>query len=183
MIKEVIVVEGRNDESAVKRAVDAEVIAVHGFGISDETFKRIEKAYRNTGIIILTDPDFSGEKIRKRLSERFPESKHAYLSKEDAFKNGDIGIENASPGNIKEALEKVRCIVNEKRSEFTTEDMLQMRLTGKTDSAALRNAIGKKLGIGYGNKATFLNRLNHYGISRAEFEEACFSIINQKEVE
>lgn len=181
MIKEVIIVEGKNDESAVKKATDAEVIAINGFGISQKTWKRIEKAYFTTGIIIFTDPDFAGEKIRKRLSERFPESKHAYLSKEAASKNSDIGIENASPSNIMEALKKAKCVVNPKRSEFTTEDMLRFGLTGKKDSAALRNEIGIKLGIGYGNKTAFLNRLNHYGISREEFESACLSVIMPKE--
>lgn len=48
MIKEVIVVEGRDDVTAVKRAVEAEVIAVGGFGINAkviETNKRsTEKA-------------------------------------------------------------------------------------------------------------------------------------------
>jgi ribonuclease M5 len=72
MIKEIIVVEGRDDEAAVKKAVEAETIATHGFGISQETFARIEKAYAERGIIIFTDPDHAGEKIRKRLSERFP---------------------------------------------------------------------------------------------------------------
>jgi ribonuclease M5 len=47
MIKEIIVVEGRDDEAAVKRAVDAETIATHGFGIRAETLARIAKAYQN----------------------------------------------------------------------------------------------------------------------------------------
>ena len=34
LIKEVIVVEGRDDIAAVKKAVDAEMIAVGGFGIN-----------------------------------------------------------------------------------------------------------------------------------------------------
>ncbi len=37
-IKEVIVVEGRDDVTAVKRAVDAEMIITQGFGIREETF-------------------------------------------------------------------------------------------------------------------------------------------------
>jgi ribonuclease M5 len=32
MIKEVVIVEGRDDEAAVKRAAEAETIATHGFG-------------------------------------------------------------------------------------------------------------------------------------------------------
>ena len=55
MIKEIIVVEGRDDEAAIKRAIEAETIATHGFGIKAETFKRIEKAYAEKGIIIFTD--------------------------------------------------------------------------------------------------------------------------------
>ncbi|MEG0134299.1 MAG: ribonuclease M5, partial [Clostridium sp.] len=41
MIKEVIVVEGRDDVTAVKRAVDAEVISVSGFGINSKIIDKI----------------------------------------------------------------------------------------------------------------------------------------------
>lgn len=45
-IKEVIVVEGRDDVTAVKRAVDAELIITQGFGIREETFELIEEAQK-----------------------------------------------------------------------------------------------------------------------------------------
>ena len=66
-IKEAVIVEGRDDTAAVKRGVDCHTIETHGFGISKSTFEAIEKAYNTIGIIILTDPDVAGEKIRKRL--------------------------------------------------------------------------------------------------------------------
>ena len=44
MIKEIIVVEGRDDVTAVKAAVDAEVIAVSGFGINKNTIDKIKEA-------------------------------------------------------------------------------------------------------------------------------------------
>lgn len=169
MIKEVIIVEGRDDEAAVKRAVEAETIATHGFGISLETFARIEKAYSERGIIIFTDPDFAGEKIRKRLSERFPNGKHAFLPREEAFKDGDIGIENAGPVSIREALDGAKAAVAEKRTEFRQEDMLEFGLAGVPGAAERRDKLGKRLGIGYGNSKVFLNRLNQYGILRKEF--------------
>lgn len=176
MIKEIIIVEGRDDEAAVKRAVEAETIATHGFGISRETLARIEKAYAERGIIIFTDPDFAGEKIRKRLSERFPEGKHAFLPREEASKDGDIGIENAGPESIREALSRTRAAVMEKRSEFRQEDMMEYGLTGLPGSAARRDKLGKELGIGYGNGKVFLNRLNQYGIKRQEFVKAAEKI-------
>ncbi|MBH9786998.1 DUF4093 domain-containing protein, partial [Clostridioides difficile] len=35
-----------------------------------------------------------------------------------------------------------------------------------------RDALGKILGIGYGNAKQFLNRLNNYGVEREEFIDA-----------
>jgi ribonuclease M5 len=172
MIKEIIVVEGRDDEAAVKNAVDAETIATHGFGISRETFARIEKAYDERGIIIFTDPDFAGDKIRKRLSERFPKGKHAFLPREEATKDGDVGIENAGPENIREALNKARPANVGRRIEFRQEDMLEYGLVGSAGAADRRDKLGKVLGIGYGNAKVFLARLNHYGIQRQEFVQA-----------
>lgn len=55
IIKEVIVVEGRDDTAAVLRAVDAATIETHGFGITRATWKRLEEAYRMRGLIVLTD--------------------------------------------------------------------------------------------------------------------------------
>lgn len=172
MIKEIIVVEGKDDEAAVKRAVEAETIATRGFGISQETFARIEKAYAERGIIIFTDPDFAGEKIRKRLSERFPEGKHAFLPREEASKYGDIGIENADPEHIREALSKAKPAAFTKRIEFLQGDMLEYGLAGAPGAAEKRDKLGKLLGIGYGNGKVFLSRLNQYGIERQEFMKA-----------
>jgi len=111
VIKQTIVVEGRDDRSAVERAVSAPILETHGFGIRAEKWKELEAAYARTGLIIFTDPDFSGEKIRARLAERFPNALHAYLTAPEAERDGDIGIENASPEAIAEALHKAHGIV------------------------------------------------------------------------
>lgn len=180
MIKEVIIVEGRDDEAAVKRAAEAETIATHGFGIRKETLALIEKAYLDRGIIIFTDPDSAGEKIRKRLSERFPEGKHAFLPREEAVRDGDVGIENASPESIRNALYRAKPAVCEGRTEFRQEDLFEHGLAGSACAAARRDKLGKLLGIGYGNGKIFLNRLNQYGIERQEFIKAIESMDKMK---
>lgn len=172
MIKEVIVVEGRDDEQAVNRAVEASTIATHGFGIAKNTWKLIEKAYKERGIIVFTDPDFAGEQIRKRITEKFPEAKQAYLTQEEAWKNGDIGIENAKPEDIRDALSKARATAAQKNNTFSNSDLFELGLAGGDNAAQLRNQIGRKLGIGYGNTKLFLRRLNEYGITREELEDA-----------
>ena len=172
MIKEVIVVEGRDDEQAVGRAVEASTIATHGFGIAKATWDLIEKAYNERGIIVFTDPDFAGEQIRKRVNEKFPEAKQAYLTQEEAWKNGDIGIENAKPEDIRDALSKARATAAQKNDTFCQSDLFALGLAGGENAAKLRNQIGRILGIGYGNTKLFLRRLNEYGITREELENA-----------
>jgi ribonuclease M5 len=176
MIKEIIVVEGRDDISAVKKAVDAEVIATSGYHISKSTIERIKKASETRGIIIFTDPDRAGDMIRDRLTKLFKDSKHAFLPLDQATKDGDIGIENASPEDIVAALEKARAETEEARTEFSKEDLVANGLSGLPDSSARREKLGRVLGIGYCNGKQFLKRLNNYGVMREEFEEGIENI-------
>lgn len=169
MIKEVIVVEGRDDITAVKRAVDAEVIAVGGFGINAKVINRIKEAQKRQGVIVFTDPDFAGEKIRKIISKRVEGVRHAYISKGEGYKDGDIGVENASPKAIISALNSAKCNVKIKRKEFSIQDMMVYGLSGATDSKERRDKLAKVLRIGYCNTSQFLTRLNNYGITREEF--------------
>lgn len=172
MIKEVIVVEGRDDITAVKRALNCELIATGGFGFPKGVMERIKTAQEKKGVIIFTDPDFAGEKIRKTISSQIAECKHAFLPREEAIKDGDIGIENASPESILAALEKVRTEIKDERNEFSQKDLVKNGLLGGENSSQKRDLIGRILGIGYGNSKQFLNRLNHYGVTREEFESA-----------
>ena len=69
-IKEFIVVEGKDDTTAIKRAVDADTIETNGSAINQETIEKIKRAQETRGVIIFTDPDFPGEKIRKTIAEK-----------------------------------------------------------------------------------------------------------------
>jgi ribonuclease M5 len=171
-IHETIVVEGKNDESAVKSAVDAEIIITHGFCISETTFENIEWAQKQNGIIVFTDPDTAGEQIRKRINHRIKGCKNAYLTQAEALKKNNIGIENASAENIIDALKNAKCTEIKKTNTFTLEDLQKNNLMGSPDASQRRQKIGKILRIGYANSKQLLNRLNHYNISREEFKQA-----------
>lgn len=171
IIKEAIVVEGKDDTSAINDAVTAKTIETHGFGMPDSIWPVIDKAYKECGIIIFTDPDFAGSKIRRIVTERYPDAKQAFLPKEKALKKGDIGVENAKPEDIVEALMNSKCTVGEEYNEFTMDDMIEKGLTGCSDSKEKREKLGNILSIGYGNTKTFLKKLNMFGITREEFNE------------
>ena len=120
-IEQIIVAEGRDDEAAILRAVEAAVIVTCGYGISESTLGLIEKAYREKGIIVFTDPDHAGANIRNALTGRFPRALQAYLSRGEAEKSGDIGIENASPEAIRRALERALSSGGSGRAEDDTD--------------------------------------------------------------
>ena len=71
MLKEVLVVEGKMDTVAIGKALEADTIETGGFTLAPHTLRQIEAAYKKRGIIILTDPDGAGERIRRFLTERF----------------------------------------------------------------------------------------------------------------
>lgn len=177
VIKEIIICEGRDDTIQINKAVDCMTIETHGFGIKKETWDLIEKAYEEKGIIIFTDPDFSGEEIRRKLSKRFPNAKHAFLTQGEATHGLDIGVENASPKNIVKSLKKAKCTIDLKEEpEFTLEDMIAYGLQGTSAAKENRQKVGKILGIGYGNCKSFLAKLNKFSVSRKEFYEAVRTI-------
>ena len=103
------------DVAAVRRAVDADCIITDGFRLRNAAIKNIRAAYEKRGIIILTDPDTVGERIRARLTEMFPRARHAFIPVEDATNagDGDIGVEQASPAAVRAALDKVRTPMEE----------------------------------------------------------------------
>ena len=172
MIKEVLVVEGKRDVVAIDKAVEADCIITEGFNLKPQALDSIAKAYQKRGIIIMTDPDSAGERIRRFLTKRFPEAKHAFIPKEDATANNDIGIEQASPEAIRTALAKVRTMDWEPTNNFTGADLLRAGISGSPAASEKRAKLGAVLGIGYANAKTFLQRLNHYGITRQEFQQA-----------
>lgn len=172
MIKEIIVVEGKSDIAKINLAVEAECIATEGFTLRNAVLKKIAIAYEKRGIIILTDPDVAGERIRRFLTKKFPLAKHAFVPREEAMANDDIGIEQASIASIRNALKKVHTQNLCSSNEFSMRDLFAHKLNGSSDSVERRAIVGAALGIGYTNSKQFLYRLNHYGITRAQFEEA-----------
>lgn len=173
-----VIVEGRDDVRAVSEACDALIIPTHGFGISKETWEIAEKAYKEKGLIILTDPDHAGEEIRKRMTEKFPESVQAYIDRRDARDGSDIGVENADPETIREAIEKALALAGRKEADAEEKtyagmkDIRLLGLAGEEDSSEKRALVCRELGIGYANASAMIKKLKGFGIDLDELKKA-----------
>ncbi|MGC5326787.1 ribonuclease M5 [Brevibacillus sp. SYSU BS000544] len=171
-IKEVIVVEGRDDTAAIKRAVRADTIETGGSAINEYTIRKIRLAQEKRGVIIFTDPDYPGERIRKIISKAVPGCKHAFITQEDGLKKGDVGVENATPEVIIRALSEVRTEMLEQEDEISFHDVVEAGLTAHPQAKERRMKLGEILGIGYANAQQMHRRLNQFQISRKEFLDA-----------
>lgn len=183
-IKEVIVVEGKDDTTAIKRAVDADTIETNGSAVNEVTIEKVRRAQETRGVIIFTDPDFPGEKIRKTVAASVPGCKHAFLPKEAAIaKNGrGLGVEHAAPEDIREALKDAHEMQEELIEEITQDDLVTAGLIGGEGSKERREKLGKLLKIGYTNGKQLHKRLMMFQVSRQEFAQA-LAAVRQEEKE
>jgi ribonuclease M5 len=172
MIKELIVVEGKSDTAAIKRAVEAETIETGGSAINKDVYEKIRLAIERRGVIIFTDPDHAGERLRRLITERFPGCKQAFLTQEEVTLRGDVGIENATPEMIKRALANVKTDYEQAETQITWEDLMEAGLIVHPQAAERRKALGRLLGIGYANGKQFYKRCQMFQISRSEFGKA-----------
>ncbi len=116
------------------------------------------------------------------IAAQIPNCKHAYIPRDKANLKGDIGVENASPEDIREALKNARAEITDNRIEFTNDDMIYYQLVGSDNASKRRSKLGDELGIGYCSAKQFLKRLNNYGISREELEEAIEKYLDTEEI-
>lgn len=181
-IKEIIVVEGKDDTTAIKRAVEADTIETNGSAINEETIEKIKLAQATRGVIVFTDPDFPGQKIRQTITAHVPECKHAFIPKEDALhKHGrGVGVEHASPEVIRNALKDAHLMADDAVEEISQEDLLVAGLIGGTGSKERREKLGKLLKIGYTNGKQLHKRLQMFQITQNDFAQA-IKVIQQEE--
>ncbi|MFT8412465.1 MAG: ribonuclease M5 [Schleiferilactobacillus perolens] len=170
MIKEVIVVEGRDDTKRLQEALGpVDTIETHGFALPDDILAAIVEAQKRRGIIIFTDPDHPGEKIRREILAVVPDAKQAFLPRTAGVpvKQGTLGVEHASNATIKAALAQVYTPVSAPIGgpQVTEEDLIRLGLTGTPHAAHLREYVAETLHLGHVNGKQLLKRLHAFAIT------------------
>lgn len=177
-LKEAVIVEGRYDKILLRGFIDAPIIETGGFRVfkDKEKQKLIRKLSETRGIIIMTDSDSAGFVIRNFLKGIVPSEKikHCYIPqikgkekrKAEVSKEGYLGVEGLDEKTIINALQKSGVNICSKSAEtefeeITKADFYELGLSGKENSAKLREKLLKKLDMpAYLSANAFLAVLN-----------------------
>ena len=154
-IKETIIVEGKFDKERVKRVCSAPIICTDGFELfrSKRMTETIRKLAETTGIIVLTDSDRAGFKIRNHIKNCVGSRgtvKHAYIPslkgkekrKDKPGKEGLLGVEGMDDEVIRRAIEKAAATETaEPAKTLTKSEMYRDGVSGRDGSFELRQKI------------------------------------------
>ncbi|MGN1135512.1 MAG: toprim domain-containing protein [Oscillospiraceae bacterium] len=161
-IEQAVVVEGKYDKIKLSSVIDAVIITTNGFSVikDKEKLEIIRFFARNKGIIILTDSDSAGFKIRNFLKGAITDGKITNVYIPDIFgkekrkavpsKEGKIGVEGIDTRILLEAFQKAGVLsteTNENKELVTKLDLFEAGLSGKSNSSEKRSRLLKYLGM------------------------------------
>ncbi len=151
-----VIVEGKYDKQRLSRILDATILATDGFRIFKDKEKRglIQTLAAQNGIIILTDSDSAGFKIRNHIKGFVPVGQitNVYIPeiagkekrKREPSKEGLLGVEGVSDEVIFQAL--LQAGITPKQRETATAQVTKLDLyedgfSGKPQSAENRRRL------------------------------------------
>ena len=160
-INEAIIVEGKYDKIKLSAVVDAVIIVTNGFGIfrDREKLELIRYYAEKTGIIILTDSDSAGRKIRGYIKGAVKKGRiiNVYIPdvfgkekrKEKPSAEGKLGVEGIDVKTLVSAFEKsgVTSAESSRKSDITKFTLYELGLSGGNESKKLREKLQKSLGL------------------------------------
>lgn len=160
-INEAIIVEGKYDKIKLSSVVDAVIIVTNGFRIFKDAEKLglIRHYAEKTGIIILTDSDSAGRKIRgyikgavkngRIINVYIPDVFGKEKRKEKPSAEGKLGVEGIDVATLVAAFEKCGVCASEstRRHDITKSTLYELGLSGRQNSRLLREKLQKSLGL------------------------------------
>lgn len=157
-----IVVEGKYDIIKLSALIDGVVIPTGGFGIFKDKEKQalLRTLAEKTGLIILTDSDNAGFRIRrfihnicggKNVTDAYiPDLYGKEKRKVKASKEGKLGVEGIPVPILEEALTRAGAactITDEAKRPITKMDFFDWGLTGGSNAAEKRALLLKELNL------------------------------------
>ena len=157
-INEVIVVEGKYDKEQLKKITDAPIICTYGFQLyrSPKIINSLRALSKKRGIIVLTDSDRAGFRIRNYIKQCLGEAaniKQAYIPevkgkekrKEKPGADGLLGVEGIDEETLEAILKKSASVSQEPPiNPVTKAEFYSDGFSGRANSAELRQKLCRR---------------------------------------
>ena len=161
----VVVVEGTHDVSKLSTLYESTYVVTNGYEIPEKERNFLKVLDNNIQIIILTDNDEAGKKIRETLKEIKPNAINVEISAPRTSKKK--GVAECGLEDIGNALDKY----TKEQIKNISIDLYKLGLVGRENSKELREIITNKFNLGLVNKSNMIKRLNLLGIKKEQLIE------------
>ncbi|VEU83022.1 Primase-like protein [Acholeplasma hippikon] len=120
-------------------------------------------------IVLLLDPDFPGEKIRKTLASKLSNPKHIFFDRKASISKNrkKVGIEHVDFKLIREMIQ-YEVKEQEIKTDLNIHTLYELGLTGQINSFNLRKVITDYYHIGHCNTKILLQRLTWLGLTKED---------------
>lgn len=193
-VDEVIVVEGKYDKIKLSSFIDGVIIETNGFGVfkDRETKELIRKLAKKKGIIVLTDSDTAGFKIRNYVKNiaGTDRVKHAYipdiLGKESRKRapsaENKLGVEGVPRESIEKALQLAQAVVPQEQGEstITKYDLYEDGLYGGAGSREMRSMLLRELDLPQHLSANMMPQVLSCLLTKEEYQKLIVKIKNKQ---
>lgn len=185
-VAQAILVEGKYDKIKLASLLDAVILTTDGFRIfrDPEKLALIRYYAKTTGLIILTDSDTAGFRIRHYVKGAIQEGKlyQVYIPdiygkehrKEKPSAEGKLGVEGMEKQVLLQALEKAGVLtetVPKRTDPITRYDLYALGLSGGADSKAKRKQLQRYLGLPELLSAASLLEVLNTRMTRTELQQ------------
>lgn len=170
-LKAAIIAEGRYDKARLANIFDAAVIETGGFGIYKNEAKKelIKKLAFGDGIVVVTDPDKAGFRIRNYIKKicaggrvwdvYLPDVEGKEPRKRAPSKEGLLGAEGIDDEVIIKAFRRAGVSDDGGTEPYGKPWLTELGLCGGTDSRKLRAILSKRLRLPANMNANTLSRV------------------------
>lgn len=163
----VLIVEGKDDVSYLSSFVNALFFTTQGYDLSEEKIKFLVKASSVNKLIIFTDPDEAGERIRNSLKTNINglfEVKCQKIVRKCMKKSGVAEMDRSA---VADALKDFTTITATPRYNYGLSSLVSL----SEDPSKIREMIINKYGLIHGNNKSLENQLNILKIKPQELME------------
>lgn len=175
-LRQAVIVEGKYDKIKLKSVIDAMILPLDGFRIYKDKERQalIRSLAVSRGLVVLTDSDAAGFRLRGYLSGIVPAGRVTHVYIPDIFgkekrkrapsAEGKLGVEGMDVETLREALARAGVLSAEpslSADPITRQDLYEDGLSGGAGSAELRRAVYARLSLPARlSTAQFLDLLN-----------------------